>query len=513
MGVFKLADCVSTYFRSVSSLKVACRLAMAMGAVAFVEGAAQAGCNSGNAADSSVLSSANCQASATVTEGTAVGRAAFAGTTATAYGFEARAEQERSLAIGARARALGVDTLAIGTRSSALGVDSLAIGHRSSSLGASSMTIGSLANSNGSAEVAIGGFARTQGGNATAIGYLASAKESGAAFGYNSISGAQSVAVGYGATARSAYSIVVGTGAGVTESADGVIRLGAFAGTQSTGGRYSTVIGSSANEGISAQASGAHAIAIGGSDSASVKGATASGPRSIAIGLGSVAKVGDGVAIGYTSLAAAVQSIAIGKGAEALHARSIALGEGSTSSGADTVSVGSSARQRRIVNVAPGVAATDAVNLAQVRALIKGGTRAASRGQVQPRAAAVSAGQARESLSVGAPGPAGGSARAAVEEDAELSDEVSPVPGWANVAHDGTLRAARNILNSSRLQTGKYVVAFRKASLAQCALNGTLAQAGFLAVRMAQEANTVEIETLNRYGVPADLGFHLIAVC
>jgi autotransporter adhesin len=44
----------------------------------------------------------------------------------------------------------------------------------------------------------------------------------------------------------------------------------------------------------------------------------------------------------------------------------VALGAGSVANQADTVSVGSAGDERRIVNVAPGTAPTDAVNLSQL---------------------------------------------------------------------------------------------------------------------------------------------------
>ncbi|ASW02714.1 YadA-like family protein [Paraburkholderia aromaticivorans] len=58
-------------------------------------------------------------------------------------------------------------------------------------------------------------------------------------------------------------------------------------------------------------------------------------------------------------------SVAIGGGATASAPNSVAIGEGSVADVTNTVSVGSSGSERRITNVAPGQAPTDAVNMQQ----------------------------------------------------------------------------------------------------------------------------------------------------
>ncbi len=58
-------------------------------------------------------------------------------------------------------------------------------------------------------------------------------------------------------------------------------------------------------------------------------------------------------------------SVAIGGGAKASAPNSVAIGEGSVADVTNTVSVGSSGSERRITNVAPGQAPTDAVNMQQ----------------------------------------------------------------------------------------------------------------------------------------------------
>ncbi|EEJ7564454.1 hypothetical protein S965_002146 [Salmonella enterica subsp. salamae] len=68
-------------------------------------------------------------------------------------------------------------------------------------------------------------------------------------------------------------------------------------------------------------------------------------------------------------------SVAIGAGSIAAADNSVALGAGSVANEANTISVGSSDNQRRITNVAAGKNATDAVNVAQLKASEAGSVR------------------------------------------------------------------------------------------------------------------------------------------
>ncbi|ESE85822.1 hemagluttinin family protein [Salmonella enterica subsp. indica serovar 6,14,25:z10:1,(2),7 str. 1121] len=68
-------------------------------------------------------------------------------------------------------------------------------------------------------------------------------------------------------------------------------------------------------------------------------------------------------------------SVAIGAGSIAAADNSVALGAGSVANEENTISVGSSDNQRRITNVAAGKNATDAVNVAQLKASEAGSVR------------------------------------------------------------------------------------------------------------------------------------------
>ncbi|WP_309923538.1 YadA-like family protein [Caballeronia sp. LZ033] len=84
------------------------------------------------------------------------------------------------------------------------------------------------------------------------------------------------------------------------------------------------------------------------------------------------ATAANSLAIGNDSLASGARSSAVGNGAVASAANSVALGADSLADRENTVSVGSARHERQITNVAPGTAATDAVNLGQMNNAIGG---------------------------------------------------------------------------------------------------------------------------------------------
>jgi autotransporter adhesin len=84
----------------------------------------------------------------------------------------------------------------------------------------------------------------------------------------------------------------------------------------------------------------------------------------VAVGVGASAANG-GAAFGDGATATGVNATALGPGAQATFANSVALGSGSVATAANTVSVGAPGAERRITHVAPGIAPTDAVNVAQ----------------------------------------------------------------------------------------------------------------------------------------------------
>ncbi|WP_333983095.1 YadA family autotransporter adhesin [Burkholderia gladioli] len=105
-----------------------------------------------------------------------------------------------------------------------------------------------------------------------------------------------------------------------------------------------------------------HATAVGFRALAARDGAVAIGYQAGALGAQATA-LGDGArADGDRSVALGASALATGRGA-------VALGAGSIADRDATVSIGSPGRERRLVNLAPGVAPGDAVNLSQLATL------------------------------------------------------------------------------------------------------------------------------------------------
>ncbi len=88
----------------------------------------------------------------------------------------------------------------------------------------------------------------------------------------------------------------------------------------------------------------------------------------------------DAVAGGFGAVASGNRAIAIGANAAATGSNSVALGYGSSDGGrSNVVSVGAAGAERQITNVAAGVQATDAVNVAQLNNGLAGTLSAANR--------------------------------------------------------------------------------------------------------------------------------------
>nr|MCH9691176.1 hypothetical protein [Gammaproteobacteria bacterium] len=66
-----------------------------------------------------------------------------------------------------------------------------------------------------------------------------------------------------------------------------------------------------------------------------------------------------------SAVASGANASALGANTQATSANSVAIGNGSVANAPNTISFGSSGNERRLVNIAPGMSATDAVNLRQ----------------------------------------------------------------------------------------------------------------------------------------------------
>ena len=231
-------------------------------------------------------------------------------------GTDASASGEGSVAIGQNAAASGLVGIAIGREAEASGGDSIAIGSQTKATQLYSVAVGNDIQYIGQSATAVGQQAYATGDNSTAIGTMTNVDAK-----YNAThddwrkAGAQSTAIG------------------------------AYAGSW---GLASTAVG-----GFS-KAEGKLATAIGYNSQANVDYGTALGDNS-------EVTAGWGVAIGASSVAdreSGVVGAFAPEGADSLTWRA----------NGGAVSVGSATLTRQITNVAAGSEATDAVNVAQLKA-------------------------------------------------------------------------------------------------------------------------------------------------
>ena len=241
-----------------------------------------------------------------------------------------------------------------------------------------------------------------------ALGASAKAENSAIAIGSQALSlGFQGLAVGSNAkvAAGVANGVALGLGAQIVAGADNSVALGAnsqtaranvvevggrqvsglAAGTQATDAvnvkQLDDAIGGiqpggsvpwiASTDTTAAQAQGIRGTALGANATA---GSTATAFNT-AVGSGSIAGTtgsaddgtgGQATAVGADAQANGAQSSALGQGARATAARATAIGAGAVADQVGTVSFGSTALPSRLVNVAPGVADTDAVTVGQL---------------------------------------------------------------------------------------------------------------------------------------------------
>lgn len=223
----------------------------------------------------------------------------------------AEASGEDAIALGKDSRARGNDTVAIGNGAIAEGDASVSVGKGNRASGKGAVAIGDPNVASGTGAFAGGDENRAIGDGALALGNL------------NKAFGKSAIALGDNATA----------GAVQIDSATGLAILDPVTGDP--------IPVNSGN------------IAIGDA-------ASATNTDNIAIGSGAKVNVAN--------------AMALGKGATvgAAGANSIALGNGSIANEANVLSVGAVGAERKIVNVATGLNANDAVNVAQLTQAVQG---------------------------------------------------------------------------------------------------------------------------------------------
>ncbi|RAI26890.1 hypothetical protein CH338_30435, partial [Rhodoplanes elegans] len=183
-------------------------------------------------------------------------------------------------------------------------------------------------------------------------------------------SGVSSAAFGAGSTASGDSSLAMGAGA--LADGTGGLALGSLA---QANGTNAIAIGTGAISAANAVVIGpaasdngfANAVVLGAGAQVAAVGNTAIGNGAIAIGT-------NAVAFGEASTAAAAGATAIGRGASVVAGatNAVAIGHGSLASAPNTVSFGSPGNERRLTNVAAGVAPTDAATVGQLSSVSAG---------------------------------------------------------------------------------------------------------------------------------------------
>ncbi|WP_277288508.1 hypothetical protein, partial [Veillonella montpellierensis] len=336
------------------------------------------------------------------------------GETAVGVGYGAGAYGNDSISIGSASYTGNANAVAIGTqaRTAKTAKDAVSVGFRSNALKEGSVAVGRLATANSSSSVVIGDGAVAKaddndkattwngtwsGNNAVAIGAGALAKRD------------QDVAIGKSATAKGGDAIAFGSGANTLGENSIAIGSGAKVEDNSTNPSDLKIRANSIAIGRYAYTNQKEAIAMGTNTKVNAKESVAIGTgaeikngaaHSVAIGQGVMIKdnASYGTAIGQGSTINNSQGTAIGKGATVSTNDGIALGSGTIAStaagvrawdpatnrgnnyqgitngaaaisGLGAVSVGNGNHTRQITNVAGGTQDTDAVNVAQVKAI------------------------------------------------------------------------------------------------------------------------------------------------
>ena len=255
----------------------------------------------------------------------AIGQDAVAkGVDATALGFNAQALNAQSLALGNQAKATGAWSIAIAQDTEASGHLSLAASYGAKTAGLQSVGIGVLAATSSAAEnsVAIGTMAQALGENTTAIGPTAK------------VQGSRSVGLGQGATTEStAYN---GTAIGRNAYIGSIRDSGGGIGIPSDGiSQGDDTAPEAGKEHMNSTALGFAAKAFGFQNLSVGAGAETYDTNTIAIGVNAVAKDHYATALGKQARATGKNSTAIGHWATSVGEDSVSIGTLSTIQGLD----------------------------------------------------------------------------------------------------------------------------------------------------------------------------------
>ena len=294
----------------------------------------------------------------------------------------ARTKGNYAAAVGAGTVAAGSST-AVGTGAKADSTQSVAVGKDTKANQPQAVAVGESAKANSRETVAVGQNATAQGDGAIATGKNSKTE------------GTDAIATGRNSKALANNATAIGAGATATINAEGSLVIGRGAVVNATD---ATVVGPVAQaNGANATAVGRGAAANGTESTALGRGATANGNQSIALGQGAQATVDSGVALGDGAVANRAarnrDSIVVNT---ADPSKTTGLSDNNNGGDANTVyapvrlvdapgaleaikntikgnkgavSVGDAGNTRQIINVAAGSADSDAVNVAQLKAV------------------------------------------------------------------------------------------------------------------------------------------------
>ena len=325
-----------------------------------------------------------------------------------AFGLNSTSATNYSVAVGTNGTRASNSSVAVGTNGTSASNSSVALGTNSTTASNSSVAVGSTAKADNRSFAA--GFSSSAGtknsnsssGTSIAVGSNTTANDESSALGINATASNHSLAIGLsGNSSNSAnasnYSIAVGNAATANYNTYSAIAIGNSANASSY---QAMALGTSANAtsyqsmaiGSSAKASGGDATALG-------YNAQATAPNATALGSGASAYY-HALALGNAATASSNYALAAGDGANAQGYQTIALGSNSTANvtsgktgldphtgsastatGATWVSTlgavsvgtvngnGQATGTRQINGVAAGTQDTDAVNVAQLKAM------------------------------------------------------------------------------------------------------------------------------------------------
>lgn len=330
-------------------------------------------------------------------------QANVAGESAVGIGDTAIANGKQAVAIGKNANANNEDAFAFGTSANSSNKRALALGARANANHEDSVALGTAALASGNNALALGTNANVSGDNGIAIGASVTEQDKNQHVKSSLAAGKNSTAIGTAASATGENSIVIGS---YEMNKDGTVKNAqavaldsmAFGTAANAWGQEGIAFGKDTGAGQNAVAIGSkanawksHSTAIGNSAVGGAKYGVAIGEGAIVTnrykdnGKGTYVEdtehpATDAVAIGHNALANVIGGVALGAGSVSsldygVHGFDFLTKAASTSddkawkSSWAAVSIGDSTHTRQITNLAAGFNDTDAVNVAQLKAV------------------------------------------------------------------------------------------------------------------------------------------------